>query len=285
MTQLLLFLDLSEMDASILQNAYRITKKLNVTKIGLCHYVEIQDYTDTEESFYNQTDKPLRQLISEELMDLAEEFDLPIDKCETIVHDKGGKEDLLNKLNKSEYNLFVLGKKTIHPGTGAFSAKLSRMIEEPVLFVTESTRLNLRKILITTEFSSYSKHAAQLLDEFGGFRPEIVAVLHVFRVPPSYFPFFGKKTDKLVSDLEKKATKKLDTFCEKNLKGYEVEKNVIYAEDRPISKVIYDFSKTNQVDMVLMGKKGKTDDDDDLIGSVAAKMIQTDKDIPVLLVE
>ncbi|QCK16384.1 universal stress protein [Mangrovivirga cuniculi] len=285
MTQLLLFLDLSEMDISIMQSAYRITKKMKVSKIGLCHYVEIQEHAYSMESFYNHPDRPIKKLIEEELNEMAAEYNLPTDICETIVHDKGGKEDLLNKLNNSDYSLFVLGKKTIHTGTGAFSAKLSRMIEKPILFVTESTKLDLQKILIPTEFSKHSKIAAKLLDDFEGFKPDEVYVLHVFRIPPSYFPFFGKKSEKLIKEIEKKSSKKLDSFCEKQLKGYDVHKVLIYGEDKSISKVLYDYCKTNQIDLIVMGKKGNTDDDEDLIGSVAAKMIQTDKDIPVLLVE
>ncbi|HBH24474.1 MAG TPA: hypothetical protein DDY13_13765 [Cytophagales bacterium] len=59
---------------------------------------------------------------------------------------------------------------------------------------------------------------------------------------------------------------------------------VIYAGDCTTAKLIYDYAITNRIDLIVMGAKGKTDDDEILIGSVAEKLIQTDKNIPVLLV-
>lgn len=59
---------------------------------------------------------------------------------------------------------------------------------------------------------------------------------------------------------------------------------MIYAGDSTTAKLIYDYAITNRIDLIVMGAKGKTDDDEILIGSVAEKLIQTDKNIPVLLV-
>lgn len=285
MASLLLFLDLSEMDSAILDNAKRIIDNIEFDKIGLCHYVEIQDYTDNSaEAFFNRPDKSIEELIGEELLDMARQYDLPLDKCELIIHNKGGKEDLVDKLNKSDYSLVVLGKKTIHAGTGSFSIRLSGMINKPILFVTESTRLSLKHILIPTEFSKYSKKAASILDQIGSFSVEQVTVLHILRFTPSYFPFFSETSERMINNLEKKALKKLDNFCAINLPNYPVKKEVLYGADTPISRLIFEYVKTNHIDLVIMGKKGYGDNDDEMIGSVASKMIQSDMDIPVLLV-
>ena len=54
---------------------------------------------------------------------------------------------------------------------------------------------------------------------------------------------------------------------------------------KPIGNAIYNKARELNSDLIIISKKGKSDDEDLLIGSVAENLIANDKDISVMILQ
>jgi len=285
MIKVLLFADLSPMDDSLFYNAELMMNELDISEICVCHYVEIQEVTQDVQHYLKDLEDPLDEILADEFKKMAEDHNVPEDILSFKIHMHGGKDSLVEWINKSDYNLCMFGKKIVHVGLGGFSSRLLRLVDKPVLFITETTNFSINRVLFPTEFSAHTERAAVILNDVKGDRPyEFLSVLHVYHLDPVYFPFMVKHSERMIKKVEDHVKNELKSFCKKNFPNQEVEQVAIYADDKPTARIIYDYAITHRVDMVVIGIKGDTDDENILVGSVADSLIQTDKNIPVLLI-
>lgn len=285
MKNVIAFMDMSQMDKIVLKQVEQLEKTWGVDKICLVHYIELQELTDDFSTHFPDLDKPLEEILEEEIVELASKAGWDQERYSIKIHTKGGKEDLTTWVNSSDYNLCIFGKKVINPGSGIFASKIARLIDKSILFTTETSRPNFDNIMLCVDFSSYSKKAVRFLNDFIPESASNFSLFHVYKVPAIYFPFVKQKSEKLVAEEKKKAEKALDHFREKHTKQPKSNAWVEYANDQPSDKVIYNYARTHFVDLIVVGIKGQSDDDDFLIGSVAEKLIQSDRHVPVLLVQ
>ncbi len=285
MKNVIAFMDMSEMDGIVLKQVKQLEKVWGVDNICLVHYVELQELADDFSTQFPDLDKPLEEILEEEIIEKATKVGWDTERYSVKIHTKGGKDDLTRWVNSSDYNLCVFGKKVINPGSGIFAAKIARLIDKSILFTTETTRPNFDNVMLCVDFSSYSKKAVKFLNEFIPDSASNFSLFHVYKVPAVYFPFVKQKSEKVIEEEKKKAEKALDNFRVKYTKQPKPNAWVEYANDQPSDKVIYNYARTHHVDLIVVGIKGKSDDDDFLIGSVAEKLIQSDRHVPVLLVQ
>jgi nucleotide-binding universal stress UspA family protein len=285
MKNVIVFMDMSKMDETVLKQVKQLDAIWSLDEILLLHYVELQELTDDFSSQFPDLDKPLEEILEEEIVDLALGAGWDSDRFSVKIHIKGGKEDLTHWVNTSKYSLCVFGKKVINPGSGIFASKIARLIDKSILFTTETSRPNFDNVMLCVDFSSYSKKAVNFLNQYIPDSASNFSLFHVYKVPAIYFPFVKQKSEKLVEEERMKAVKALDHFREKYTKQPKSNAQVEYANDQPSDKVIYNYARTHHVDLIVVGIKGKSDDDDLLIGSVAEKLIQPDRSVPVLLVQ
>ncbi|WP_375580416.1 universal stress protein [Marivirga tractuosa] len=285
MKNVIVFMDMSKMDEIVLKQVKQLEKVWGFDKICLAHYIELQELTDDFSSQFPDLDKPLEEILEEEIIEKAAQAGWDAENYTVKIHNKGGKDDLTQWVNNSDYNLCVFGKKVINPGSGIFASKIARLIDKSILFTTETSRPNFDNVMLCVDFSNYSKKAVKFLNHFIPDSSSNFSLFHVYKVPAIYFPFVKQKSEKLVEEERKKAEKALDHFREKYTKQPKSNAWVEYNDDQPSDKVIYNYARTHHVDLIVLGIKGKSDDDDLLIGSVAEKLIQPDRYVPVLLVQ
>ena len=281
----LVFMDFSDMDEIVLKQLVEIGANWNVGEICLTHYIELQEITDDFSSQFPELDKPLEEILQEELKEKAEAAGLNKDRFTIKIHSKGGKEELMAWVNNSKYDFCILGKKVIQPGSGVFAAKVARFIDKSILFTTETSRTRFEKILLTVDFSGHSKKAVKFLNQLIPHESAEFKLFHAFQVPSVYFPFVKKYSEKLMLEERKKAEKALEHFRKKYTRVAKENAEVQYVGESSVDKVIYNYARTQQIELMVMGIKGKSDEEDLLIGSVAEKLILSDKQIPVLLVQ
>ncbi|SMG47339.1 Nucleotide-binding universal stress protein, UspA family [Marivirga sericea] len=285
MKNVLVFMDMSKMDEIVLKQVKQLERVWGFDKICLMHYIELQELTDDFSTQFPDLDKPLEDILEDEIVDTAMKVGWERDDFSIKIHRKGGKDDLTHWVNNSDYNLCVFGKKVINPGSGIFASKIARLIDKSILFTTETSRPNFDNVMLCVDFSSYSKKAVKFLNHFIPDSASNFSLFHVYKVPAIYFPFVKQKSGQLVEEEKKKAEKALDNFREKFTKQPKSNAWVEFADGQPSDKVIYNYARTHHVDLIVVGIKGKSDDDDLLIGSVAEKLIQSDRHVPVLLVQ
>lgn len=278
------FLDLTEIDDSVLRYMKALDDQMTLEAIHLIHYLELQDTTDDYASHFPDLDKPIEKIIEYEIKDKAQEAGMNSSKLQIFVHASGGQEDLLQWIENQKFDFCVFGKKVVHKGTGVFAGKLARLIDKSVLFITETSRHSWKKIVVPVDFSDYSKNTLRFASELSRQIKNELHIVHVYHVSPTYFPFVKEKTNSLIIEVKQKAEKRLKDFCKKFGEGYDISTELIYGGDQTTAKCIYDYARSQHADLIVMGVKGKNDDEEFLIGSVAERLIQSDRDLPVLLV-
>lgn len=258
---------------------------LQLGKICLLHYMELQDLTDDVSSHFPNMDRPIEEVISEEIEQHAKAAGLESGRYEINVVTKGKQRGLIEWINNSDYDLCVFGKKVVHRGTGAFSGKLARLVEKSILFITESSRFNLRQVLVPVDFSKYAKRSLRFAADLVKSSDSELIGLHVYKLPAAYFPYIGERSEHLEKKQRDESKRKLDGICKECVTDQAIRCEVEYADQNNISDTIYNFARTNYTDLIVMGLKGKTDNDELLIGTVAQRLIQPDRDVSVLLVK
>ncbi len=135
-----IFLDLTEIDDSVLRYVKAMDDLMHFETLHLVHYLELQDTTDDYARHFPNLDKPIEEILEQEIRDKALEAGMDDAKLEVLVHASGGQEDLLRWVDGRHFDFCVFGKKVVHKGTGVFAGKVARLIDQSILFITETSR-------------------------------------------------------------------------------------------------------------------------------------------------
>lgn len=281
----IVFMDLSEMDFTLLRQLVHLQASIELSEVCLVHYVELSEYTDDLEGYFPEQDRPVSEIIDEELLEMAEKAGISKNIISSRIFTDGSKEHLVEWVNKSNYSFCLMGKKVIHKGTGVFSARMARLLKKSILLTTETSVLNVSKVLVSIDFSTYSKKAIELVTEFLTKVPARIITFNVFKLPMVYFPYVQHRGDMGIEEHTERSLKRLKKFTKKFDPDDRFEKVVQYGGDESTAKIIYNFAKYEFIDLIVIGYKGNTNDEGVLIGSVAEQLIRSDRDIPVLLVK
>jgi nucleotide-binding universal stress UspA family protein len=150
----------------------------------------------------------------------------------------------------------------------------------------------IKNILIPVDFSEYSLYACELGFNYAhdrGTRVDILHAFHTFEFPVSRV--FGERSQVVEEEfllMQKKAKEDLDKFAAR-VKGNidsnrwpDVPYHCFLRNGLPEEEIVNHCNKTTP-EMVIMGTRGKTRKDADLIGSVTAEVIENVK-VPLLAI-
>lgn len=285
MTRALVFLDLSDMDKTLMRQIAELHRTFKIDKLYVAHYIELQEFSGDLKAHFPEMERPIEDILNEELAERAQDSGLENDQIEVVLFQDGSKTNMTTWINQSDVDFCVLGKKIVHKGTGIFSGRMARLLDKHILFTTETSRLEIRHTLVAVDFSHFSKKALKFSAQLQTNDQQNTTAYHVFRLPGTYFPFVGGDTRKLQDKQAEEKLKRLRKFTSDLKLTNEMELVVEYAGEKTLGRTIYDYARSHFVDLIVMGVKGKTDKDELLIGSVAEQLIDVDKDLPVLLVK
>lgn len=197
--------------------------------------------------------------------------------------------------------------KNINLIQGAFSGGVKVRIKESDLdnaliiiervneeFYAEETKEKERKILMPVDFSEYSLKTCKLGLQMAKKTHNKVVFYHTYFNPlnstlpfSEAFMYEGKFIDS-VRELEENANEDMRKFTVviksemKHGRLPEVEFETELVEGIPEERIIQ-YSKKHQPKLIVMGTRGKSQKDNDLIGSVTAEVIERTK-VPVLAI-
>jgi len=154
----------------------------------------------------------------------------------------------------------------------------------------------IKNILIPVDFSEYSLYACELGFNFAheiGARIDILHAFYSFQLPISPIPLdFGENSPIIYEEeflqLQKKEQEDLDKFAglikEKIIAGLwpDVPYDCFLKNGLPEEEII-SYGNETKPEIVVMGTRGKTRKDADLIGSVTAEVIEKVK-VPLLAI-
>jgi nucleotide-binding universal stress UspA family protein len=192
---------------------------------------------------------------------------------------------LLKLAHEKSADMILVGRKVSLPGTGVFSQRLARRASCSLLIVPENSKPKIRRLLVPSDFSDYSRDAmdeAITIAEKNSNKVEIICQ-NVFTVPSGYH-FTGKSYEEFTNIMQTHAEINYKKFIRKvDTKGIKI--TPIYTKDEDDDPVedILKMAKEIQADGIIIGAKGRTAATALFIGSMAERLIQMNDAFPLLV--
>jgi nucleotide-binding universal stress UspA family protein len=285
--KIIVCLDQSEMDKTLVKFAAFIAKSNQSKKIYFTNIIRnLSIPKDVLSEFPNLINNMIDERKSQMKQVVTENLD-PELKISTgfVVREGQLSKKILKLANEKSVDLILVGKKTSIAGSGVVSQRLARRASCSLLIVPENSQPKVKKILVPSDFSDYSKDALEEaieITEKNKGKSEIICQ-NVYSVPSGYH-FTGKSykefSDIMLKHAEinyKKFIRKIDT------KGHKIKP--IYTKDEdddPVVDIISKAEETN-ADIIIIGAKGRTAATALFIGSLAERLIQMNDKVPLLV--
>jgi len=278
-----LFADLTEMDELLLNFIKGYDKLFDFEELYLVHQIEVDSLSPELEAILETKGQSLEALIEEELRSKIEgAFGSGKSNIHSYIHPKPEFGELVNWLNEQKFDLIFLGKKKGLEGSGVFSSKMVRLLRANLILVPETAKPRISKLLVPIDFSNYSAEVLAASADVARKTQADLKALYVLKLGIHYFPFLGAEKQ-VQKSLEKEARSKFEKLKKKA--QVHTELLTIGAEGKTIGNAVYLKAKELHSDLIIISKKGITDDSDLLIGSVAENLIANDKDISVVILK
>jgi nucleotide-binding universal stress UspA family protein len=286
-------LDLTDMDQVMLRYARFLCEALpGVEEVYFQHNIRF-DYPEEAESLLEELERPLSELIGEEIEENIDTHFLqqnggamPDVDWEVIVTEGSSTaQEVVKTANAQGAALIVVGKKLSYQGSGQVAEKVLRQasLKSDLLAVPETAPHRMERIVVPIDFSQASRRALlagkRIEDAVGG----VLTSQHVYTIPMHYFPFipvqgFRKSMKEEAEDQYKRFRRGLPEPLQ------DVSCVFTYSEDRTTAQAVYDFAIQKSKDLVVIGSKGRSNIPAILLGSTAIQLLNFEFHIPVLIV-
>ncbi|NBC08414.1 MAG: universal stress protein [Bacteroidetes bacterium] len=286
---LLVGLDLTEMDSVLLRYARFLVQALpKIKKVYFFHNIRF-DYPEEAEALLDELERPLPELIEEEVKDKVESNFLQegheVDWEILIESHYSTAEQIAKTVKQKEIQLSLFGKKLSYQGAGLVSGKLLRQsaFKSDLIVLPETAPHSLNRILVPVDFSSASRKAMQAAHHVAEETKGQVSCQHVYTIPNHYFPFIPVQGFRKSMEQEAQENyKKFRNGLPEPLQGIPCE--FTYARNRTTAEAIYDHAISGKKDMIAIGSHGRSAVPTVLLGSTATQVLQFEFHIPVLVV-
>jgi len=281
--RLLVALDLSELDETLIKYSAKIADMLGTEKVYFFHVAKSLELPKKVREKYPDLLAPLDESLRS---DLTAKVDKHFDSsCEYKIEIKEGNaaDQVIRWSEIKNIDLMVVGRKLLLKGQGVLPGKLARIAHCSILFVPENTTPEISNILIPIDFSKNSGLALEMALELQKASEAKITLQNSYHVPWGYHST-GKSYDEFAKIMKDHAHEDAIEFLQQKKLS---EDNVDIAltldrEENPAERAYEEATKRN-VDLIIMSSKGRSGLAQILMGSVAEKMIKLDSNIPLLV--
>lgn len=194
-------------------------------------------------------------------------------------------KQIIHWVKVKEIDLVILGKKSPSLSHRVTAQKIVNIVQCSVLFVAENCKIEPKTILVPTDFSDASYLALQKARAIGNIVNASITVLHTYEVPTGYHST-GKTYDEFATIMLKHSMNDYSEFISKDDIGDEsIKTEYLLDKHGHPDQLISEFAVENNFDLIVLGSKGRTSLSSVLLGSVAAKLVLTDFNVPILVVK
>jgi nucleotide-binding universal stress UspA family protein len=285
--RMMVCLDLTEMDQHLIKYAAMIAKVFEINSVYFLHVAESFELPLEIQEKYPDLIAPLDETLVHEIKgSLAKDFVNPggCDVQVSVV--AGNKTDEVLKMAKVKVvDLMILGRKKKVTGTGLNSKKIAKSAPSSVIFVPEVPRLDIKKVMVAVDFSNHSLMAFEIGMDIQRKTGAMLLSNNVYKVPNG-FSKSGKSYEEFAEIMLENTKRDCERFFKKiDLTGIKHDHTFALDDDPHPADKIYRTGSENNVDLIVLGSKGRTGAASFLIGSVAEKLVMESGDIPLLLVK
>jgi nucleotide-binding universal stress UspA family protein len=279
---MLVALDLSDIDSTLIEYASFIAETLKVKKVYFVHNIKKYEISELFEE--QLKDINLDEIIGDELNENVEEKFKSLAQWEVLISEDPYSESLINYIvNKYEVQLALIGNKNKLKGTGVVSGKLLRILKCNILSIPKNSKPVITNIWAGTDFSSASNKVFEVAENLQRTTAAKVKAVHVYNVPIQFSPYIPKKH--LDMKIESHLNEKYEKFIKKiGFKG-DLTTEIIPGRDSGVAEKLRTKAQNSKVDLIIVGDKGRNTFSSLLVGSVTEELFNQDLEVPLWIVK
>ncbi|MBB4118973.1 nucleotide-binding universal stress UspA family protein [Mesonia hippocampi] len=263
---ILVGLDLSAIDNTLIKYTSFIAEKLQVEKVYFVHNIKRYEFSNLFSEALD--DINLDDVVGEELNDKIEENFTSTIEWEVLISDDPYTESLFNYIvNKYAIQLTIVGNKNTANGSGVLSNKLLKLLKCHILSVPKNTLIKLEKTWVGTDFSMASKKAFGVAEYIKSKQEDTkVNAVYVYKIPLQFSHYLP--TENMASTIKKHATEKGARFMRKLKLDQKYDLEIYRKQDISISQRLNQEGQKENIDLLIVADKGSNTFSSLLVGSV-----------------
>ena len=288
LNHILVCLDLTEMDDSLIRYAAFLANKLKPESITFFHAVRPFDIPNEILKAFPELDEPIPEIIREELQEKVDnQFSPDVDlKISTIVQEGYATETIVKFTQQNNITLTLMGKKMGYQGSGGLVRKILGLIPSSVLLVSETAHEKIDNLLVRMDFSRISEMTLQMALRINQLTGASVSCHHVYKLPLSYFPQTQSEDDeRLKKYVDRISNKEFHKFVKKyKHENDDIPFSFSIDTENEEAQILYRQALITGADMIVIGSIIKSELSDIIVDSTSEKLAESEKNIPVLIV-
>ncbi|HHP7242780.1 MAG TPA: universal stress protein [Cyclobacteriaceae bacterium] len=192
-------------------------------------------------------------------------------------------EVVLGEIVEKDIDLILVGRKKDAAETRRLPVNLTRKAPCSVLIIPQDSDHSIESILVPIDFSEFCANALELAVNLAiAYGISVIHCLHVFRLPIGYYKT-GKSQAEFTEIMKKNARVDYERFIRNiDLKGVKLEP-IFMMQEKPY-KAIQSMVEKNEIDLVVLGARGRNAGAGLLLGSVTENIIQNVQ-VPIFAVK
>ncbi len=286
---ILVSLDLTDMDSFLIRYSNYIVETFKPKSITFMHVLKSYDIPEELTDSLPVMEKPLVDIIKEEITELIDEQFNHDDELDTRVIVKEGHtvETIVQYSKKNQTDLTLMGKKLGYQGKGSTAQKVISLTPSSVLLVSETTPHDIKHMLVRLDFTKFSEIAVIMAIRLQELTNAEISFFYVSKLPLHYFPQHTRKNEhEIMNHLDKINRKEYRKFM-KRMKLNPDDYGFTCALDKNYDEahVIYNHTLSTGADLIITGSGMKSGLSDIIPDITSEKLAGSDKNIPVLVVK
>ncbi len=256
MNNILIALDLTDTDESIIRYAYSLKTQTELSQIHFVHNIKLYEVDEVIQEMLGGKD--IKTIIEKNLRaKIAKVFTDESSYMLTVLEGTSTEYSLNLWAEKHHIDTIVLGFKKEEYGTAGMSQKLIRIYKGNLLLVPENPSLTWNRVLVPTDFSApfqlVSKKLANIRMDLPGTE---IKMLKAFTIPSLFFPFIDDQ--KAISQTREHIEKQYKETVKKYKLPEDYQFSAKYQDGQGVVDIIKKESKRFGADVVLMSAKGSS---------------------------
>lgn len=277
-------LDMTEMDEILIKKVAYISQIMKFKKLYLIHVAKDLSLPEEITKSYPDLIAPMNETIHDEIQRLIaaeKELDAAVE-IEILVLEGSPLETFLRTAKSKDIDLIIMGRKLTLDGSGTLSKNMAQKAPCSVLFLTETGPIALpKKVMIPIDFSQHTHLSFEFANMLHReFRTEVIG-LHIYNVPKGYYKT-GKSYEEFANIMEDNAKKDYETFIKKHHHN-PFECVYLHTKNGNTGSHIIQSAKDHNINLILMGSRGRTNSAAMLLGSTAEKLVNLNNEIPMMI--